>query len=133
MDIYARVVAGLGGGRANGSGEESDVLSLMPGDFLEATTDPCWETSLGERVAVVLGKSLGVERVLEMLEGQRILRGWQTSKYLENKRLFYSCSNAYLEDVGVCDGGSATSGYSAGQGGGDESSDGGELHSDCGK
>lgn len=50
------------------------MLSFMGRDFLKAPTGECWETGLGEGRLVVLGKCTRVERVLEVLEGQRVLQ-----------------------------------------------------------
>lgn len=48
--------------------EDFDVGSLVTGNLLNSASDPVGEAGVGEGLGVVLGKSLVVERVFEVLE-----------------------------------------------------------------
>lgn len=67
------VGAGGGGVGADGLAEEVDVLELVRVDLRVAVADPGRVAGLGEGVRVELGQRARVERLLEVLEGQRVL------------------------------------------------------------
>lgn len=74
VSVGEGVVASLDRGGTSGSksrGQKVDVGSLIIGDDLDLSADFVTETSVAERLLVVLGKTLGVERGLEVLKGQR--------------------------------------------------------------
>lgn len=72
MDVQV-VGACRGGSRSKGRRQERDVLLLVLCDLLEALADPRGEAGLGKVVRVELGEGAGVERVLKVLQGQRVI------------------------------------------------------------
>src|SRR3954471_6098794 len=88
VGVWERVLARLGGGVAQGCGEESDVRCLVLGNLGKPVPDPARVAGSFKGVSVELGKSVGVE-VAERVEA--LVKLFVTSKIRGTH--FSRCSN----------------------------------------